>query len=343
MDRNQFIGLILMFALLAVYFTWFAPEPPIPQETIASEEIVTEQPSEPTPLATANPEPTMPDSVLQSLNTQKYGAFAFASTGEENTNIIENDELRIAFTNKGGSIKEILLKNHMDYLGQPFVLVDPSKSSYDMIIDHNGRKINLSELTFRPTISQLGGDTTRLVYELSNGSFSILQEYIIPPTGFEVMYSISGQDLNTVLNPTDIAFVWNHAINRAENNLEDSRYNSNVRYYSASGENDELAERSTDFEEETLGEQIKWVSFKQKFFSAAIIPNSAFKSGYVSQTVDFSDTTSVKNLSMQMQIPYSDFVNGYGGKYYFGTNKYDVLKKVAPEFEENLDMGWGPL
>ena len=29
MDRNQFTGLILMFALLAVYFTWFAPEPAV--------------------------------------------------------------------------------------------------------------------------------------------------------------------------------------------------------------------------------------------------------------------------------------------------------------------------
>lgn len=30
MDKNQFTGLMLMFALLAVYFIWFAPDPPPP-------------------------------------------------------------------------------------------------------------------------------------------------------------------------------------------------------------------------------------------------------------------------------------------------------------------------
>ena len=331
-----------MFALLAVYFTWFAPEPPVPEELTTQQEN-TEQPvQQATPIDTTSTVAAIPDSLQASLNTQKYGAFAFASEGDEVLKSIENKDLLVTFSNKGGGIREVILKKHKDYLGNPLVLVDGSKSKADLIVDHNGRKINLSELSFTPSVQNFG-DTTQVTYTLSNGSFSISQTYLIPPTGFQVAYSIQSNGLNSVLNPTDINFNWTHAINRAERNLDDSRMNSNVRYYGADGEFDELAERSTEFEDETLGGQVKWVSFKQKFFTAAIIADNAFKSGYVSQTVDFADTSSVKNLSMQMLIPYSDFASGFNARYYFGTNKYDVLKAVTPEFEENLDMGWGPL
>lgn len=342
MDRNQFIGLILMFGLLAVYFTWFAPEPPVPEELTTQDEPVAEVVSETTPTDTLTQVQAIPDSVQTSLNTQKYGAFAFASAGDEALRTIENSELTLSFSNKGGRIKDVILKNHKDYLGNPLVLVDGTKSKTDLIVDHNGRKINLSELAFKPSVKNFG-DTTQISYTLSDGNFSIVQKYLIPPGGFEVAYSVEAKGLNNILNPADISFNWYHAINRAEQNLEDGRYNSNVRYYRTDGEYDELSERSTEFEDETLGTQVKWVSFKQKFFTAAIIARNSFKSGYISQTVDFADTTSVKNLSMQMLIPYSDFANGFSARYYFGSNKYDILKKVTPEFEENLDMGWGPL
>ncbi|MEP0987257.1 membrane protein insertase YidC [Ekhidna sp.] len=342
MDRNQFIGLILMFALLAVYFTWFAPDPPVPEELTTQTEPVQETIAE-VSSDTTTVIPDLPDSVQESFNSQKYGAFAFAAGAEERVNTIENEELIITLTNQGGRIKDVILKKHKDYLGNPLVLVDGSKSKSDLLVDHNGKKINLSELSFKPSVKNIGGDTTQISYVLTNGTFSIIQKYLLPAKGFEVAYSIESKNLNTVLNPTDVNYNWNHAINRAENNLEDGRYNSNTRYYLANGDYDELAERSTEFEDETLGEQVKWVSFKQKFFTAAIIANASFKSGYVSQTVDFGDTTTVKNLSMQMLIPYSDFANGFGARYYFGSNNYDILKKVAPDFEENLDMGWGPL
>lgn len=330
-----------MFALLAVYFTWFAPEPAV-EELTTQEEPVEEVVEEASPIDTVTTLPQISDSVIASLQTQKFGAFAFAAEKPEAFKTIENNEVIITLSNKGGRIHQVVLKNHKDYLGNPLVLMDGSKSKTDLIVDHNGKMINLSELVFTPSLKTFG-DTTQISYVLTNGTFSIVQKYLLPPSGFQVAYSIENKNLNTVLNPTDVKYNWNHAINRAEAHLEDGRYNSNVRYLLADGDYDELAERSTEFEDETLGSQVKWVSFKQKFFTAAIITNNAFRSGYISQTVDFGDTTSVKNLSMQMLIPYSDFANEFKARYFFGPNNYKVLKKVAPDFEENLDMGWGPL
>ena len=342
MDKNQFTGLMLMFALLAVYFIWFAPDPPPPtiEEETPVESAIVESAEIP---ATSQEETQLPsDSLLAAENIQKYGAFAFASIGEEELEVIENEEMWITFSSTGGSIKEVVLKNHNDYLGNQFKLIDPSKSSINMIVDHQGKSINLSELTYASEIREQN-DTTMISYTMSNGNISLTHLYTIPPSGFQIGYEVKSNGLNTVLNPTDIAFQWNHDVNRAENTLENSRYNSNVRYLQADGDYDELSERSTDFEEETLGSQVKWVSFKQKFFTAAIIVDDNFNSGYINQKVDFADSSTIKKMSMNMAIPYGDFINGFKARYYFGSNNYAILKKVAPDFEENLDMGWGPL
>ena len=275
-------------------------------------------------------------------NYLKYGAFSFAIPGDEEIKVIENDELKITFSNIGGGIKEVVVKNHKDYLGNPFLLVDSQKSSLSLIVDQQGKLVNLNELEYQVKVEDKT-DSTLVSYTLRNESISIQHLYTIPNKGFEIGYKIKTSGLNTILNPTDISYQWLYAVNRSEKNLDDSRYNTNVRYYLTSEDYDELSERSTEFEEETLGSQIKWVAFKQKFFTTAVIADESFNSGYINQKVNFSDTSSVKDMSMNLAIPYSDFLNGFGFRYYFGTNNYTILKKVAPEFEENLDMGWGPL
>lgn len=342
MDRNQFIGLILMFALLAVYFTWFAPDPPPPIIEDAIEQTSSEGSVAPQTDVAQTIISQTPDSLIEAENYLKYGAFAFAIADKEVTKTVENDELKITFSSRGGQIKEVVLKNHNDYLGKPFLLVDGSKSTANLIVDHQGKKVNLNELNYTFSTESIG-DTTLVIYQLANETISIQHEYRIPKKGFEVGYQLKTSGLNTLINPTDISLQWMYSVNRSEKNLDDSRYNTNVRYYLTSGDYDELAERSTEFEEETLGSQIKWVAFKQKFFTTAIIADKSFNSGYINQKVNFSDTSSVKDMSMNLAIPYGDFINGYGFRYFFGTNNYSILKKVAPEFEENLDMGWGPL
>ena len=220
--------------------------------------------------------------------------------------------------------------------------MDSSKSTANLIVKHSGKEINLSEVAFEPTVSS-ANDTTVVTYTLSNGSFNLTQTYQIPTLGFVIGYDIKSTGLNNVLDPADIDFIWNHNVSRAESTLEDARYNCNVRYYQADGDYDELTQRSTDFEEETLSNPLKWVSFKQKFFSAAVIARTSFASGYVTAVADIADTTSVKNATMQLKIPYTEFLNGFGYNYFFGPNNYTLLTKVSDEFEENLDMGWGPL
>ena len=333
-----------MFGVLAIYFTWFAPDPPVPVDEPV-EEIAQPVPSTPDSLAITQGTPislqNVPDSVVDAQNFEKYGALSFAISGERKSEVVETDDLRITFNSQGGVITEVEILNHLDQSGNPFKIMDASKSKISMVVDAGGKQVDLTELNFAGKIVSIQ-DTTKVIYSAEQGNVKIEHTYLIPQTGFSIEYELTTNGLNTILSPSDIDFQWIHSVNHVENTLDDSRLNTNVRYYLSNSESDELSQRSSDFEEATLDSPVKWVSFKQKFFTAAVIADRSFVSGYVNQRVN-SDDTAVKDMSMTMTIPYGDFINGFGMRYYFGTNKYNTLKKVAPEFEENLDMGWGPL
>lgn len=337
MDKNQYIGIILMFGLLAVYFLYFSPEPP----PIVEEDPIELSTPAPQPESSSATQEVLPETQT-SVDTLKFGAFSFAAVGEEKEQVLENDELAVTFTSKGGRIKAVTLKNHKDYLGNQMNLVDASKSTMHLQVDYQGEKISFSDLDFQSSISN-ENDTTILTYSMTNAGMNVVQTYRIPKSGFQIQYNIQSTGLNNVIDPSDINLLWNYGMRRAESNLEDARYNSNVRYLMSDGDYDETAQRSNEFEEITLPNQVKWITFKQKFFTSGLIANTSFKSAYATTIADIGDTTTVKNASMQLAIPYTDFLNGFGYDYYFGPNNYAVLKSVSGEFEENLDMGWGPL
>ena len=45
-----------------------------------------------------------------------------------------------------------------------------------------------------------------------------------------------------------------------------------------------------------------------------------------------------------MTMPYGDFIgNQTNFKFYYGPNNYSILKDVAPDFSENVELGWSIL
>lgn len=103
-------------------------------------------------------------------------------------------------------------------------------------------------------------------------------------------------------------------------------YTSDETYdYLSTGEGDDS---------EQVGEPIKWVAFKQRFFTSGIIAKEQFNNGNLAQETPI-DSSYVKNMSATLQLPINGEVS-----YYFGPNNYKVLKNVTPEFDKNVDMGY---
>ena len=345
MDRNQITGLIMMLVLLTVYFQFFAPEPPQPDPNIViadSISTVTEQET----VATEQPV-VLPDSVQSEALMARFGAFAPAASGSSREVTIENDQVIVTFDTRGGKIKQVQLKEHLTSDGDEVVLLDSESSSMALLFNSNNKVISTEDLYFetRATDKRLSGEeSTELVFSAKAANGGVLEfVYTMYGGGYQIGYKVRSKNVDPLIDNTDFNFVWSSQVRKLEMDLTDARNRTTIKYFSVIDDDvDYLTETSTELEELSLEEQLKWVSIKQKFFTSAIISDQAFSSGFIQTDIPNSDEI-VKNADMRLVIPVGDIKTGKADfTYYFGPNDYYILDEVTEGFWKNLTLGWGP-
>lgn len=334
-----------MLVFITIYFQFFAPEPqpePISQIT----QVDSTQVSGDTVVQAATTT-TLSDSARARLNEMKFGLFSVASTGQQKVTTIENEQMIVSFSSLGGTVTKVVLKEFEDFRGNPLVLLDEEHAAQHIYLDHLSRKVDLAELYFSADAQNqviTAGDTTTIRYTLNlpEGQ-TIAYTYTIPGSGYEIGMSIDQKGLESVIGQ-DVRFAWNQRMNRLEKDFKDARNRSTVKYRYTDGDVDELSATSTEKEEATLELPANWVSFRQKFFTSAIISEVPFPSGHVSSHIDFADTNAVKNTQMSLALPYGEFIgNKLDFKFYYGPNNYAILKDVTADFSQNVELGWSIL
>jgi YidC/Oxa1 family membrane protein insertase len=343
MDRNQIIGLVVMLVFITVYFQFFAPEPPAIQPI--DTEIVRDSTSQ-KQNANAAPIEVLSDSVRSKLNELKFGLFSQAAEGESKIIEVETDKLIVSLNTKGGLIEKIILKDFKDFRGEPLILLDASHSDQHLIVNHLSREIDLSGLYFTTTNSnqKIGGSDSILVtFELQlSENQSISYAYTIPGDGYEVAMKVTQKGMDNLISG-GLNITWNQRMNRVEMDFKDARNRSTVKYRTIEEGVDELSATSSENEEEVF-ENGTWVSFRQKFFTSAIISESGFDKGKVKSSINLLDTTAVKNVSMQLEVSRGNFIgNDANFKFYYGPNNYSTLKNVTTDFGQNVELGWAIL
>ncbi|MEX2232801.1 MAG: membrane protein insertase YidC [Cyclobacteriaceae bacterium] len=336
MDRNSAIGLTLIAALLLMYFYWFSPtsqpEPAGP--------VVTESPSAVSPDGTPRDDQTPPDSVL----TSAFGELSSFARGTEKITPLETEDLRISFSSKGGIIKELELKNYKTYSQKPLKLVTPERTEFNLLTNYQGKEVDLYKLYYSSGQSR-NGDTTVVTFtlQLTDGS-SLKQIYSIPPKGYQIKYRIEQKGLGEQLSGDNLTFLWNDKILPLEKDLQETRNNTTITYYSQDENFDELSQRSSGTELETFSQPLKWVAIKQKFFLASIIAENNFSGGELSTVTNETDTSVVEFAKVKLFIPKASIIGGDGNfRFYIGPNDYQEIDIVTEGFEENVYLGWPPV
>jgi YidC/Oxa1 family membrane protein insertase len=344
MDRNQALGLILISLLVIVYFQFFAPKT---------------EPQTPQPVETTNKELAAPvvvqsevlpqveslgDSLQAVMNQAKFGIFYTSGSGSEKLFTLENDEMEVKVSSKGAIIGRVWLKEYKTYGQEPLVLIDDASSKFALTTRINGIQVNLAEMHYEAKEFKKG-DTT--VLELSTQAITgarIVHEYQLPDKGYKMGYRLRMEGFAEGQLEESVDFKWTDHIRNPEKDIQTSRVKTTVNYYTAEGKFDYLTERSTDLQEVTLGQPIKWMAMKQKFFTAGIIADNHFRSGYASTVVNPADSAIIKEATIQLKLPVADITSGQGEyAYYFGPNNYQLLKKVEDGFSKNLSLGWPPI
>ena len=345
MDRNTATGLILISLMLIIYFQFFSPTPPPPEEQQAPvEQPQTPQISEPGQVEEIAETAITGeyDSVANAILLQQFGEFAVAASGEAQTIELSNSDMDIHWSTKGGVLSYVHLKEFLTYHKKDLILMDENSSQFALTINGPQRAINIYDLHYKANQSTRN-DTTYLQFtaDLGQGK-SIRQEYSLPPSGFKLGYKVEFSGLNNYLQ-NDLTYQWVNRMRHLEKDVETSRLKASINYYTLDDGYDGLSERSLDLEEENLG-ATKWVAFKQLFFTSAILNNGRFRTGLVTTEVDELDTTVVKTGKTLLTLSPTQLESGIVDlEYYFGPNNYQLLKKVAVDFDKNIYLGWPPV
>ena len=175
-----------MMVMLAVYFQFFSPEPPISE--IIDNPVVDNTPSSLPEKVNNEVALNLPldpsDSSLNQLNRLKYGLFSSKIAGEESVINLTTDELEVAFTNKGGTFKNVEIKNYTTYDSLPLHLFNENHA-IDIYFDHLSKSISLKDLFFESELIKYT-DSTELVYSLDVNGKRLRQIYTLYDKGFEI-------------------------------------------------------------------------------------------------------------------------------------------------------------
>ncbi|GAA4374880.1 membrane protein insertase YidC [Hymenobacter koreensis] len=340
MDKNQATGLMLISALLLAYLFFFKPEPPKEQAAKPATTAAATKPA-----AAATPAPL--DSATQARN---LGAFAAAAQGTAETVQLRNDNLTVTLSSRGGRPEAVLLNKEKTFFGQPFYLLDKQSGHIDVLLPaQDGRRVKLSDLNFRSSGVQpvaegeKKGQRVAFTAELAPGQ-QIQQTYTLLDNSYQIDYNLKLVGLSGLVNGQEpLTLNWLDRVRQTEQSFKQNRDHSTINYYLAEDDLGSIAEASDKPEEQIAPGAVKWVGHKHDFFTAGLIAGKEFTKGKFNSNVSLEDSTFIKTLQSTVQIPTAEAQSATGMQmqYYFGPNKFSVLKNVAPNFERNVFLGWG--
>jgi YidC/Oxa1 family membrane protein insertase len=338
-DPYQFIG----FVLIAMILTWMLyvnkPEeganPPVEPEK-------TEVASQPRGVAP----PIQLNDSLQKINLQStFGIFSNWMTDQgATTQTLENKDLLIEVSPKGGLLELVRLKDYTDYLDQPLELVKEGNTQFNVqFTTKDGRRLNTRDFYFSPQLSSENGKQILSLRAAIAPNQYLEFVYAIDAERFLVDFSIQSSGISALLDSSDPAVLsWETSAYRNSKSIDyEGRYTELTYGY----EGDKIDYLSLSGSDEESPEKVRWVSFRQHFFSAILIPEKPVDQLTVTSD-NLADDKSLdevftKKFGVQIPLAYQSGEFGSRFEYYFGTTDYQTLKSYDRDLESSIPLGWG--
>ena len=353
-DINSIIGFVLIFGILVymMYMNKPTEEEQAAQEQAKQEQVEAEnkaEQKEDVAVTTAEDfsvESAKDSTQLVALNN-KLGAFAYSSTLPSATNnetLVENGVLALKFSNKGGYLSEIKLKQFVDFDSVPIYLVRKGNTDFNINFGTtDSRILNTKDLYFQPTVTK-SGENTVVSMKLKVSPEKYLEyRYELKPNDYMVEFTIQSKGLNNVINSSqEVNLDWKLDTYRHDQSITYENRYTRLTYQYDGGKIDKLAQAGED--DETV-EDVKWLSYRQHFFSSILVSKDPLKNIRIT-TKDLVadediDTVFTKRFTTKMPISIQAGEIYQPLKFYFGPTDSKILKQYEDNLDESIPFGWG--
>jgi YidC/Oxa1 family membrane protein insertase len=345
MDRNNILGFVFIFAILAGSFWLMKPS----QDEIKKEQQLQDSIKRAKDglapisdsLKAVKETPKVADSVLLA---QPFGA---ASVGTEQIVTIENELLKVNVSSKGGRVKSVELKGETNFDGSKLVLFDGDDNKFGLEFNIPGKAVKTNDLFFQAQgagFTVAGQDAKSLTMRLSYAPDKYIDYiYTLAGNNYNVQFDIKTVGIGNLVDVSSKKMLlnWETTLKQKERNAKSEREKSTIFYKEADGSVDHLSESSD--EKETIEEKVSWIAFKQHFFSTVLTSKEGFNNPELAVTFITQDSI-VKNYRANAELTFNQQNDAqYGFSFFFGPNKYKTLKAEGNGFDKIINMGWGPM
>ncbi len=265
---------------------------------------------------------------VQQLLEATYGPFAPAAQGESETITLENNRVRLFVDTKGGRIARAELKEYKAYGDSVNDLClfrgDESELAFTLITANN-RIISTKNLYFEPIDPNTFNTTMRL--HSTDPDAWIDFEYSLCEDDYMVYFRIVPHNAQAILaqNVNSLEMQWRQLVVQQERGRKFEERYAQLQYMLVGGDMETLSESKAVTERENA--RIRWIAYKDQFFSTVMIADDAFTTSTFESTPQDQYSKYIKEYKTTTSVPFD--VNGnktVGFMYFFGPNHYNTLK-----------------
>lgn len=328
MDRNTVIGFVLLAALLFLYLFL---------STKSTQELQVQEKKRQDSIALEKKH----QDALKAANDTTHilaGDSNVVVPAKEQVLTVENDVLRIKFSNKGGQPASVELKNYKSFDSTPVKLGanDFDGISYS-VNTGQGQSAQISELFFTPgTVTKNADNSQTVSFSVPVAGGSILHQYTLRPSSYMIDWNIQMNGADRMLTQGAFNLIWQSQPVQHEKDVAYERQHTNICYFEDGDFDYMLSKTSKKFEK-----PVQWVSIAQQFFNITLINKSSFTTGDVSWVKETSDTTRTiarTTANLQTKLPIGAMAT-LPLQIYYGPNEYKILKDQAADMDKIVNLG----
>ena len=260
----------------------------------------------------------------QTLLQDSTSALYFAAQGEEQTFTLENELVKLTFSNRGARVTSAILKEYTNQEGLPLELFNQDDESINFMLDGKNENIVTEKLYFQPVVVS---DST-LVFRMPVSTGHLDFSYRLLAESYMLNFTVQAHGLQNFF-PSSMKTMnvdWAQRVRQQEKGYTFEQRYTTLTYHTEK-DTEHLSEMKPQ-SKELAG--LEWIAFKDQFFSSIFIADQQFKTAELSSSSLNEGSGYLKSMEAETTV----FFDPSGEKasqfqFYFGPNQYQTLKESS--------------
>lgn len=333
MNRNQFFGFLLIGLIFLGYFWLTAPSKEEVRKKHIQDSIENANKQNNNVIVQNNDTIKVSDTNV----VAKIDSNAIFKTSNTQTKFItlQNDKVKIKISSKGAFVYSAEVNDYKTFNKKNLVLFEGKDNVFNLRFYAQNQLINTKDLYFDIEKNQEVFDASKNEQKISLKSTVTSNkylefEYILKPNSYTVDFKVNFVNLDSIVSigTTYLEMDWQEKVNILERGDKWERQNVLLSYRLQEGKVKSIKNTKDEYTED-ISFKTQWLSFKQQFFNSTLINHQYFETAELTTKQLKNDTTASHLMIAKATIPFRvspkqtlDFT------YYYGPNKYSILRKV---------------